>query len=146
MTTISVTGTSIPLSAPYPRASIAVAFSRFWRKYATFSGRASRSEYWWIFLLSVIATQALNQLQTALGGVGGNTVESTIGQVFVAIVAWALNVAIFIPSLAVLVRRLHDSNHSAHTLWWLFAPPVAFVIFLVFTLQRPNVAGSRFDA
>jgi uncharacterized membrane protein YhaH (DUF805 family) len=146
MTTISDAATSIPLSAPYPRASMPIAFARFWRKYATFSGRASRSEYWWVVLLSVVATQALNQLQTALNGAGGNTVESTIGQVFVAIVVWAFNVAIFVPTLAILVRRLHDSNHSAHTLWWLFAPPVAFVIFLVFTLQRPNIAGSRFDA
>ena len=38
-----VTG-AVPLSAPYYGASLGIAFSRFWRKYATFSGRASRSE------------------------------------------------------------------------------------------------------
>lgn len=141
-----MTSLTIPLSAPHPRATIQIAFARFWRKYATFSGRATRSEYWWVVLMSVIATQLLNQIQIGLNGVGGNTTESVIGQMFVAIVIWAFNVAIIVPTLAVLVRRLHDSNHSAHTLWWLLLPPVAFVIFLVFTLQRPNVAGSRFDA
>lgn len=63
-------------------------------KYATFEGRASRSEYWWFWLCLFI-----------LSFVPGL-------DVVVAIVT-------FIPCIAVGVRRLHDTNHSG---WWLLCP------------------------
>jgi hypothetical protein len=56
---------STPLSAPVYGASLGVAFSRFWRKYATFSGRASRSEYWWWVLIAVIVAVVFSIIGTA---------------------------------------------------------------------------------
>ena len=72
-------------------------------KYATFSGRARRSEYWWFVLANAI-----------------------IGCIPYVNVLWGL--IVFIPSLAVCVRRLHDTGRSG---WWIlltFMPLVNLVI------------------
>ena len=72
-------------------------------KYATFSGRARRSEYWWFVLANAI-----------------------IGCIPYVNVLWGL--IAFIPSLAVCVRRLHDTGRSC---WWIlltFMPLVNLVI------------------
>ena len=59
-----------PLWAPLYGASLPQAFQRFFKKYADFSGRASRSEYWWWYLVSFLVTVALELLSLALGGRG----------------------------------------------------------------------------
>ena len=65
--------------------------------------------------------------------------------IFVAIITliWAL--ATIIPTLAVAVRRLHDTNHAG---WWIFIgliPIVGTIILLVFYLTGPKPEGARFD-
>jgi uncharacterized membrane protein YhaH (DUF805 family) len=74
------------------------------RKYATFSGRARRAEYWWFYLFTILLSIATS------------IVDAVIGFPAVNILA---TLAIIIPSLAVGVRRLHDTNRSG---WWLLAP------------------------
>jgi uncharacterized membrane protein YhaH (DUF805 family) len=65
------------------------------RNYATFSGRASRSELWWFFLFQILVSVAANML----------------GQTFGSLV----NLALLLPALAVGARRLHDIGKSG---WW----------------------------
>ena len=84
------------LNQPYPGISFGEAISRFFKKYATFSGRASRAEFWWVVLFCVIVNVALNAIVGILPSVS-----------FLGII-WT--VVILIPSLALYVRRLHDSN------------------------------------
>ena len=69
-------------------------------KYVTFSGRARRSEYWWFVLLG--------------GGVNvfAAIVDNVAGTSIFAIVA---GLGLFLPGLAVAIRRLHDTNRSG---WW----------------------------
>ena len=69
-------------------------------KYATFTGRASRSEYWWWALFTFIVGFVFN----------------LIG---IKILSGIVNLALFLPGLAVLVRRLHDINKSG---WWAVLP------------------------
>ncbi len=82
-------------------------------KYATFSGRASRSEYWWWWLFSVLVVGAAVVL-IVLG-------RSSDGTSAIGAVGWVLYVVavigLIVPSLAVLVRRLHDTGRSG---WWYF--------------------------
>ena len=82
------------------------------KKYATFSGRASRKEYWLFFLSNTVIQVALPFLIGPLATV------------------YAL--LIFLPGLAVAVRRLHDTNHKG---WWLLLPPI-FIITLVFLCRK----------
>ena len=86
------------LNQPYPGISFGGAVSRFFKKYATFSGRASRSEFWWATLFYLIVGLVLNIIT------GFAPAVSFLSGI------WSL--AILIPMLALYVRRLHDSNKS----------------------------------
>lgn len=81
-------------------------YSMVWRKYAEFDGRSRRSEYWMFNLFNILAIFAL----AALGGVGIAASPDYGGVLFVPLGVYAL--AAVIPSLAVSVRRLHDSGKS----------------------------------
>jgi uncharacterized membrane protein YhaH (DUF805 family) len=78
--------------------SFATAVRTCFKKYATFTGVASRPEYWWFVLFEVI----------------GSLIFALTGLVILRLL-WTL--ALLVPGLAVSVRRLHDTNRSA---WWLF--------------------------
>ncbi len=87
-------------------------------KYATFRGTASRSEYWWWTLFSVVVTGVINAFQGDLDN--PNTAASTLGLV------WA--VGTLIPGLAVTVRRFHDAGFSGKWLFTLLIPVIAFIV------------------
>jgi uncharacterized membrane protein YhaH (DUF805 family) len=137
------------LSAPYYGATIGIAFSRFWKKYATFSGRASRSEYWWWYLISIIVSAIFGALAAAFGGYGmqadGTMAPPSAGAVVIYILWGIWGLATIIPHLALLVRRLHDANLRG---WWIFislVPLVGSIILLVFTILPSKPEGARFD-
>ncbi len=67
-------------------------------KYVDFSGRASRSEYWWFYLFTVLLSW------------GAMIVDSS------GIISSIVNLAFLLPSLAAAARRLHDTNRSG---WWM---------------------------
>ncbi|NDB18544.1 MAG: DUF805 domain-containing protein [Actinobacteria bacterium] len=85
------------------------------RKYATFSGRARASEYWYWGLFVTL-------VNIAVGGATGFQDVSTAASGTVSFDSGLSNlvtVALFLPGLAVTVRRLHDTNRSG---WWLLLP------------------------
>lgn len=134
-----------PLWAPYYGAPFMAAVKRFFKKYATFSGRASRSEYWWWTLVSVIVSIVLNIMMNA--GVSYTAYGSTAGPgTYLGLalaVIWVL--AVLIPSLALSVRRLHDSNKSGWLLLLGLIPFAGAIILLVFMLLGPDPAGQQYD-
>jgi len=92
------------------------------QNYAKFSGRASRAEFWWFFLFTMIiyfgALFLLGGIGRGLAGMnpGADLVRGTFtGTVVVVALFWLL---LFVPMLAVQIRRLHDTNRSG---WWLGA-------------------------
>ena len=138
-----------PLWAPYYGAPFQAAAKRFFKKYASFSGRASRSEYWWWTLVAVIVGIVLNII------VGSGMVTSTSayssapqlgpGAVVGLILGIIWGLATIVPSLALTVRRLHDSNKSGLLVLLALIPFAGAIILLVFTLMGPDPAGQRFD-
>ena len=134
-----------PLWAPYPEASPLTAVQRFFMKYATFSGRASRSEYWWWTLVSVAVSILLNvivradTLTTPYGSTAGPA--AMIGGLLA--LAWGLGT--IVPSLALSVRRLHDVNVSGWMLLLVLIPLLGGLAVLVFMVLGSNPAGRRFD-
>lgn len=140
-----------PLWAPYYGAPIGAAVKRFFKKYTAFSGRASRSEYWWVALaLGVIGI--VLQILTGILGAAGATVSadgtSTVpgpGAVVGLILIFAFYLAVLIPSIALLVRRLHDGNFSGWLALLGLIPFVGGLAVLVFALLPSNPAGQRFD-
>ncbi|MFC7596323.1 DUF805 domain-containing protein [Terrabacter sp. GCM10028922] len=94
-------------------------------KYATFSGRARRSEYWFWALALVIVSFVTNLIDRGLGTEPGR----------VGIISGLVALATLLPNLAVLVRRLHDTSRSG---WWLLivlVPIVGAIVLLVFAIQ-----------
>jgi uncharacterized membrane protein YhaH (DUF805 family) len=138
-----------PLDQPYYGAPFGAAVRRFFAKYATFRGRASRSEYWWWVLVGAVVGSVLNALPTLTDGVrleadGSMTITGPHGVILTFVwVIWA--VATFIPTLAVLVRRLHDTGRSG---FWVFiglVPVIGVLVLVVFTVLGPRPEGARFD-
>lgn len=115
------------------------------RKYATFSGRAARSEYWWFALFLIVAQIVLSVVDAAMWHnaqmhVGPNYIDyvqqgGPLGALF-----W---LATIVPLLAAGARRLHDTNRSG---WWQllwFVPLFGTIILIVLLAQGPR-DGNRF--
>ncbi len=142
----------VPLSQPLYGATIGQAVRRFFKKYATFSGRASRSEFWWWALVSVVVATVLYVISLLLGG-AGTTVDPATGQAAfgpgytVGVVLsgiWAL--ATLVPWLALSWRRFHDTNRSGAFYFLMLIPFVGSLIVLVMLALPSDPAGARFDA
>lgn len=102
-------------------------------KYATFSGRSSRSAYWWFFLFSIIVYFGA----AIVDGAAKTQVFSVLALV-----------ALFLPGLAFQVRRLHDTDRSG---WWVLislVPLVGYIVLIVFLCTDsgpPNKWGTGPD-
>ena len=86
------------------------------KKFAQFSGRAPRAEYWWFYLGYMIFAVVLNMLTSV------SEIFGLFGLVYLVLI---------IPMLAVGVRRLHDTERSG---WWLLAPILPYAIGLAMIL------------
>ena len=89
--------------------------------YFNAEGRASRSEYWWWYLFTILASIATSVLGVILDKLMGLTFTSTI-------LTWGFSILVLIPTICVQIRRYHDINRSG---WWILCPIVCF-IFLFF--------------
>ena len=96
------------------------------RKYATFEGRARRTEYWLFWLFTIV----VEMIGSALTGGYGNpmAIHFGIGFALYALICLAL----FVPSIAVGVRRLHDTDKSGWFILIGLIPFVGGIILLVF--------------
>ena len=99
------------------------------KKYATFSGRATRSEYWYFVLIYSIIYTILMGIDLAVGTFSKQLMENGS---FLGFLSTAYSLILFLPSLAVTVRRLHDINKSA---WWvllIFVPIIGFIVLVIY--------------
>ncbi len=106
------------------------------KKYAVFSGRARRKEYWLFVLFNVIIAFVLGAID---GAVGLADTESGLG-----LLSGLYTLAVIIPSLAVSVRRLHDTDHSGW--WWLIVlvPIIGAIVLLIFMIRDGQPGHNRF--
>ena len=147
MTAHSPTPT-VSLSQPYYGATFPIAVKRFWRKYTTFSGRASRSEYWWWSLVSGIVGVVMMAIyipSLLAARTGGSGLRLDPGIILVIILSGLWSLATVVPTLALFWRRLHDANLSGFYCLLILVPTVGWLFILVFTLLPSNRAGARFD-
>lgn len=121
---------SQPMYGERPMPSMIEATKTCLRKYAVFSGRARRSEYWWFMLAQYLIAMALSFLmvivmivQLVIGVSNGSiTEENGFYFMFKNPVFWIYclySLALIIPNLSVMVRRLHDIGKSG---WYLLLP------------------------
>jgi uncharacterized membrane protein YhaH (DUF805 family) len=107
-------------------------------KYADFNGRASKSEYWWFALFSVLVYLGVALLSGGVFDETGNM--SGLATTMFLLVAFAL----LLPSVAVAVRRLHDTDKSG---WFYLVALIPYVggiillVLLVLPAKEPNRFG-----
>jgi uncharacterized membrane protein YhaH (DUF805 family) len=97
------------------------------QKYVGFSGRARRSEYWWFFLFTVLVSIVADLIDVMLGTMSEDTNVGVVGTI--------AGLALLLPSIAVAIRRLHDTSRSG---WWILLgliPIVGWIILIVFYVQ-----------
>lgn len=109
------------------------------KKYAQFSGRSRRKEYWlWVLLnafIEVIATMLFLLITLSLYDISSGNISSglcVIALLILHIFYHSWHLAIFIPNLAVSVRRLHDTGRSGwNVLWWYLPAIIGILIILL---------------
>ncbi|HZH57513.1 DUF805 domain-containing protein [Yanghanlia caeni] len=98
------------------------------RKYARFDGRASRSEFWWFYLFTVLAMSAASLVSRSIGD--PNDVLGTI-----------VMFGLLVPSLSAGCRRLHDVGRSG---WWqVLSLTLIGLIPLVYWMVQPTQPGEN---
>lgn len=109
------------------------------QRYAKFDGRAGRAEFWWFYLANLIIAIGL----AILMGIGF-AIATGLG-VILAIVLVGYWLALIVPTIALVIRRLHDSNKSG---WWILIGLIPFggIVLLVFYILEgtpgPNDHGA----
>lgn len=113
-------------------------------QYVGFTGRARRSEFWYFYLFNIILSIVASILQRAISNSSSGIITGIVG------------LAIILPSLAVAVRRLHDTSRSG---WWILIgliPLIGTIVLIVFYVQdshadnqygpSPKGAGAAYPA
>lgn len=134
------------------------AIAHNFRNYATFHGRAQRSQFWWWWLFTLIVSIITNAIDGLAGfRVGSSSFDMTVnGQIQqittpgTGIITIIASLVLFLPTLAVAVRRLHDTDRTG---WWVLwggllaiVCCIGFIILLVFYLQRGTSGPNRFGS
>lgn len=130
------------------------AISSGFTKYASWKGRATRAEFWWWQLFTVIVTLPFNiiynvgsqgALESAMtSGNQGEFLSALFGASFIPLALVSL--AIFLPSLAVTIRRLHDIDRSGGWYWFILLPFAGSIVLFVFSLLPSTQGKNRFDS
>ncbi len=108
------------------------------KKYAVFSGRARRKEYWYFFLFNILITIVLLVIDGMTGTLDAAAGIGLLGSIYA--------LAVLIPALAVSVRRLHDTDRSG---WWLLimlVPLIGVIVILVFTVQDSKPGENQYGS
>ena len=106
------------------------------KKYAVFSGRATRAEYWYFTLFNILA---LFVLAIVDGVIGSFNAEAGIG-----LLGGIYSLAVLVPNISVSVRRLHDTNRSG---WWLLIyliPLIGALVLLIFMVQDSQTSDNQY--
>lgn len=104
------------------------------KNYTGFQGRASRQEYWMFFLFNVLAVLALS--------IVGGIIHQTLG----LILAYGYMLAVALPSLAVAMRRLHDTGKSGWFVLISLVPAVGSIILLIFLAQEGQSTDNQYGS
>lgn len=94
------------------------------KQYAVFSGRARRKEYWFFVLFNIIASAVLTIVDRITGTYSADASVGLLSGIYA--------LAVLIPSIAVSVRRLHDTGRTG---WWLLialVPVIGAIVLLIF--------------
>ena len=110
------------------------AVSSAFNNYFNFSGRARRSEYWYFTLFNVLVSSALSCVMNLLGAK-----ESAV-----TAITGRYSLAVMIPGLALVWRRLHDIGKSGANYFWIFVPLIGFILILIWMCRDGQNGPNRY--
>lgn len=141
-----------PLDWPWYGIGPVDAVKRVFKKYATFTGRASRGEYWWFVLAYAVVVVVLYGIITAVvvassgsaSATGSTTPGLGVGTSLLSSLFGVFYLATLVPYLAVAVRRLHDAGHSGWMILLGLIPLVGGIILLVLLVGQTSPAAEQY--
>lgn len=129
------------------------AYKSFWKNYFNFEGRASRSAYWYVVLWNGMIFAVLYFLSFILGIsgffgslLGGTGLASNIAAVIVLVLLFLYMLAVIVPTISLMVRRLHDSGKSGFFFFLDFIPFVGGLIMLIFMCLESDGSNQYGDS
>ena len=132
-----------PIGRDEPKGSVFGAIQSTLRKYGTFEGRSSRSEFWYFVLFTTI-TSVITGMMDSLFGTAIITIVDGDPIVWGGYISYIVSLALLVPSLTVSVRRLHDIGKSG---WWMlaaFVPIVGWILLIIWYCIRGDDTPNRF--
>jgi uncharacterized membrane protein YhaH (DUF805 family) len=106
------------------------------RKYAVFDGRAQRAAYWYFILLNLLISLAIGIVEVIVGIADAETAYGPVSGLY--------SLFIFLPSTAILARRLHDIGRSG---WWIlliFVPIIGLLVLLYWTVKDSEPGENQY--
>ncbi len=129
-----------------PSMSLGESLTSVFNKYATFTGRARRSEFWWFsgcyFVIQIIFNFA--SLGMVAGVMSGEMSYNDPSYSMFQTISVILGLGLLLPSLAVTVRRLHDIGKSGWNILWAAIPIIGAIIVLVWMCQDSDVVANKY--
>lgn len=131
-----------PVYMPTRKIGFGEAVKLFFKNYVNFNGRATRSEYWWVYLFNNIVYMVLGILFAISGG-SSLAAYDAYGDMSIAymgagaifyILMMLYGLAVLLPSLSLMVRRLHDIGKSGTYILMGLIPFAGYIILLVYML------------
>lgn len=117
------------------------AYKSFFKGYVDFAGRSTRSEYWWVWLGNMILyIPFFLSYGNALANSRNESALITLG--FIAIIYFIFGLAILLPSLALMVRRLRDAGFHWALIFILFIPLGSIVLLVLLAMPTKEEATS----
>lgn len=107
------------------------AIGRAFSNFATFSGRATRAEFWWFQLFAFLTNAAAIFIDSTIFNVAATSAEYGPAQA----ILWLV---LLIPSISLTTRRLHDINRTG---WWQLFPWILILVGAMFAGAAPTEAG-----
>jgi len=106
------------------------------KKYAVFSGRSRRKEYWYFALFNLIITIVLTLIDSSIGTLDSNSGYGVLNTIY--------SLGVLLPGLGVSIRRLHDIGRSG---WWLligFIPLVGAIVLIIFFVKDSQPGENQY--
>ena len=129
-----------------PSMSLGESLTSVFNKYATFTGRARRSEYWWFTICYYVIVFIFNftQLGMLIQVLSGEMTFTDPSYTIMLMASVVVGLGLFLPSLAVTVRRLHDIGKSGWNILWAIIPLIGVIIVLVWMCQDSDVVANKY--
>jgi uncharacterized membrane protein YhaH (DUF805 family) len=102
------------------------------KKYDVFQGRSQRAEYWMFFLFNMIISAILGSIDIVLS----HEPELPFGYIY--------SLVVFIPNIAVIIRRLHDTGRNGWNVFWIFLPIIGWIILFAYFVQDSKPGTNQY--